>query len=358
MTLSDNKRLYDVATRHKVYIEGVKAGFTPLWDDAQAELSDELSILLGRVRYKTMDGLTKAELNKLVAALRFSQSKIYSRYTDKILAQMEAFMAADLEVSRRTYAYTHIELFSDSEKPPEIPTDKKAIAYIEEQNNELGLIPLFGIAAIAGSDDRMWSAIKNTPLPANGMYLLPLLKTFTTTAQAGTENAIRKAWANGDAVEETAANIIGNSAKQGTSSQLQRVAVQAAAVISTAIQHTASMTGAGVLSALYGEYVWRSVIDGRTSDICRDRNGRRYKFGNGPLPPAHMNCRSHISPVVGPDNAPDEGFYEWAARQPEAVRNDILGKGAARPKGETKYRARKALTLDQYKRKVNLILSR
>jgi SPP1 gp7 family putative phage head morphogenesis protein len=357
VTLSDNKRLYDVATRHKVYIESVKAGFAPLWNEAQAELSDELSFLLGRVRYKTMDGLTKSELNKLVAALRFSQTKIYSRYTEKILRQMEDFMAADLEVSRRTYAYTHIELLSDSEKPPEIPTDRKAIAYIEEQNKALGLIPLFGIAAVAGSDDRMWSAIKSTPLPASGMYLLPLLKTFTTTAQAGTENAIRKAWANGDTVADTMANIIGTSAKQGTASQLQRVAVQASAVISTAIQHAASMTGAGVLSALYKEYIWRSVIDGRTSDICRFRNGLRYTFGKGPLPPAHMNCRSHISPVIGPDNAPDEGFYEWAARQPEAIQDDILGKGN-RPAGEPKYRPRKSLTNEQYKRKINLILSR
>lgn len=41
----------------------------------------ELNRVLSRVKYKTLDGLTKAELNKLVLTLRESQTRIYSKYT-------------------------------------------------------------------------------------------------------------------------------------------------------------------------------------------------------------------------------------------------------------------------------------
>jgi len=45
-------------------------------------------------------------------------------------------------------------------------------------------------------------------------------------------------------------------------------------------------------------YEWVSTLDSRTSTICRSRDGQKYEFGKGPLPPAHPNCRSAISPVV------------------------------------------------------------
>ncbi|WBF76906.1 hypothetical protein PSV3_00204 [Septimatrevirus PSV33] len=59
------------------------------------EVNLELTRLLGRVRYKTLDGLSKAQLNKLVSELRESQSKIYSAYTQTLLEQLKEFMRAD-----------------------------------------------------------------------------------------------------------------------------------------------------------------------------------------------------------------------------------------------------------------------
>lgn len=375
MALSDNKRLYDIAVRQQVYVEGVKVQFAREFNFVLAELRLELNRVLSRVKYKTLDGLTKAELNKLVLSLRESQLRIYSKYTQQLIKQLKDFMVVDLEMNRRAYSLAHAEMnMEDGETTPKaptkvptkVPTDAQAIAYIKQQNESSNIIPLFGIASVTGNNDRLWSAVTNAPIPANGLYLLPFVKTFTTSAQAGVENTIRKAWSNGWTLQETIAELTGEDAKQGTSSQLQRVGVQAGAVTATALQHVAAVAGAGAISALFGWYVWRSVMDSKTSEICASRNWKRYRFGQGPIPPAHIRCRSHISPIVGNDDIAGESFYTWAIRQPANVQDDILGEangeslrnGSLKEKDLSKYEATRPLTLEEFRRKIIEVISR
>ena len=374
MALSDNKRLYDIATRHQVYIEGVKVQMAREFNFVLAELRLELNKLLRRVKYKTLDGLTKAELNRLVVSLRDSQSKVYNAYTQQILKQLKDFMTVNLEINRRVYSSAHAEMnmgdgemnMGDGETTPNVPTDAQAIAYIKQQNESSNIIPLFGIASVTGNNDRLWSAVTNAPIPANGLYLLPFVKTFATSAQAGVENIVRKAWANGWTLEETISAITGEDARQGTSSQLQRVGVQASAVVATAVQHVSAIVGAGVVSALFGWYMWHSVMDSRTTEICSSRNHKRYRYGAGPIPPAHIRCRSHIAPIVGNDDIAAETFYTWAVRQPANVQDDILGEangeslrnGSLKEKDLSKYEATRPLTLEEFRRKIIEILSR
>ena len=367
MALSDNKRLYDIAVRQQVYVEGVKVQFAREFNFVLAELRLELNRILSRVKYKTLDGLTKAELNKLVLSLRESQSRIYSKYTQQLIKQLKDFMAVDLEMNRRAYSLAHAEMnMEDGETPPKVPTDAQAIAYIKQQNESSNVIPLFGIASVTGNNDRLWSAVTNAPIPANGLYLLPFVKTFATSAQAGVENTIRKAWSNGWTLQETIAELTGEDAKQGTSSQLQRVGVQAGAVTATALQHVAAVVGAGAISALFGWYVWWSVMDSKTSEICTSRNRKRYRFGQGPIPPAHIRCRSHIAPIVGTDDIAAESFYTWAVRQPANVQDDILGEangeslrnGSLKQSDLPKFESRQALTLEEFRRKIIEVTSR
>ena len=376
MALSDNKRLYDIAIRQQIYVEGVKVQFAREFNFVLAELRLELNRVLSRVKYKTLDGLTKAELNKLVLSLRESQSRIYSKYTQQLIKQLKDFMAVDLEMNRRAYSVAHAEMnLEDGAAPPKIPTDAQAIAYIKQQNESSNIkqqnessniIPLFGIASVTGNNDRLWSAVTNAPIPANGLYLLPFVKTFATSAQAGVENTIRKAWSNGWTLQETIAELTGEDAKQGTSSQLQRVGVQASAVVATAIQHVAAVVGAGAISGLFGWYIWLSVMDSRTSEICTSRNRKRYRFGQGPIPPAHIRCRSHIAPIVGNDDIAAETFYNWAVRQPANVQDDILGEangeslrnGSLKEKDLSKYEATRPLTLEEFRRKIIEVISR
>jgi len=45
------------------------------------------------------------------------------------------------------------------------------------------------------------------------------------------------------------------------------------------------------------KYQWVSTLGPRTSDICQRLHGKIFTVGKGPLPPAHINCRSSIIPV-------------------------------------------------------------
>jgi hypothetical protein len=43
---------------------------------------------------------------------------------------------------------------------------------------------------------------------------------------------------------------------------------------------------------------WISTLDGRTSSVCRGRDGHVFPIDSGPRPPAHVNCRSSTVPVL------------------------------------------------------------
>jgi SPP1 gp7 family putative phage head morphogenesis protein len=69
----------------------------------------------------------------------------------------------------------------------------------------------------------------------------------------------------------------------------------------TAITHTQLVTSDEVFKEnkeIIKEVEWVSVLDSRTTDYCQEQNGKRYKVGQGPRPPAHFNCRSIVQPVV------------------------------------------------------------
>lgn len=363
MALSDNRRLYDISTRLAVYTEGVKVQQSREFSKVLRKITEVLRKLLGRIRYKTLDGLSKMQLNKLIIELRQSQSKIYSEYTVELIQQLKDFMQADLEVSRRAWVTSRIEL-DDDEESSEIISDENALKFMQEDNDKNNSA-LFGLAAVTGDTDRMWGQITNSPIPANGLFLVPFIKGFTVSAQASVENIIRKAWANRMTVEETLQALIGTEI-QGTSSQVSKIGVQAAAVIHTSLSHVAASVGAGVMSTVFNRYAWYSVIDNATTPICRHRNRKIYVFGKGPVPPAHIRCRSHIAPIASIGDIPEETFYSWLVNQPEAVQNSALTASGAealrdgRLKSEDlkEFESAQPLTLAEFRKRIKQILTR
>ena len=120
------------------------------------------------------------------------------------------------------------------------------------------------------------------------------------------------------------------------------------------------------MSALFGRYVWWSVMDGNTTEVCRSRNRKVYRYGTGPLPLAHIRCRSHTAPATSASDLAEETFYTWLARQPIDVQDDILGEeggeairsGKLKPNDIPKYEADKPLTYEQFRKKIKEVLSR
>lgn len=105
---------------------------------------------------------------------------------------------------------------------------------------------------------------------------------------------------------------------------------------SSRARHAALEENAGLLEG----YEWVAVLDLRTTLICGGRDGRLYRLGQGPLPPAHWNCRSTIAPVVGEEFqkkslpgfkkptgkiTPETTYGDWLKQQTADFQNEALG---------------------------------
>ena len=291
MTEQDEQELalYDEATRTEVYSDGVKASLALLWLSFSDELRAEIRRELLGLEVDSLAKLSKGQLNALIYRLRATQNRIYGEYSAKILKELERFAGVTQDLTREVYAV--------------------------DKSLEVG---------------KLWAKIKNAPMPANGVYLDPFLKQFSTSSIAEVENALRKAWVNGDTLQETLAHIAGKRTKQGVSSVLQLIERRAAAVGETVGAHVFTQVAATTLASAFGQYRWVSVMDSRTSEICIERNGKIYTFGLGPVPPAHIRCRSHIAPTLGGTVKP-ENLAQWLARQPEAISAELASYANRKP---------------------------
>lgn len=71
---------------------------------------------------------------------------------------------------------------------------------------------------------------------------------------------------------------------------------------------------------------WASVLDTRTSEVCRSLDQKTFKVGEGPRPPAHPNCRSVVVPLFWVSKRyVRENWDEWFARQPDEVKKEAVG---------------------------------
>lgn len=334
MSLADARRLFDIAIRLQIYVEAVKVHQGLQFSLVLREVQEEFRKLLFRVNYKTLDALSKNELNKLVLRLRESQSTLYSKYLTKVLKQLQDFMQAALTVNRISYVSGFVEVEEDEDDF--LPSDEQASAFIVAENKKNVPTAVYGIAAITKGSNALWSRVANEPIAANGVLVEGYVKAFVGHARVTAESQIMRAYANSFTPAQAVAEAEG---------QFKKLQNQGNAILSTSIQHVESVVGAAVQSALFGSYVWASVIDSGTTDICRKRNRKVYTYGSGPYPPAHVGCRSTTVPYRGGEPH-TETLYTWIKRQKPAFQDFALGKQVAEAVRSGKAQAKDITHLD------------
>lgn len=353
--LADNRKLYDIAIRLQLFVECVKVWQARQFDKVLLEVNDELRKLLGRVNYKTLDGLTKRELTKLVLEVKQMQSRLYSRFTADFLKQMQDFVNATAHVNRIIYASAFVDEDEEDVDVLEL-TDSEAMKVIEKENDSSGFPFLLGLAALKPSGkQRLWASIKNQPIAANGTFLESFIKAQLGSASVAAENRIRKGVANKSTPQAVAI--------EGTK-DIARISAQGSAVSATIMQHILSMVSESFTSGLFGRYEWISVIDSGTTDICRSRNHKIYEYGRGPVPPAHIRCRSSIVPYRG-KGSPKETFGAWLGRQSSRIQDVALGTATGKRFREGKIKAADlnkvanppAMSAEELKESVSIILT-
>jgi SPP1 gp7 family putative phage head morphogenesis protein len=126
---------------------------------------------------------------------------------------------------------------------------------------------------------------------------------------------------------------------------------QVLTVVRTSVQQVANEASQQVYRSnqdVTKKYRYLATLDSRTSAICRSLDGKEFKYGEGPLPPVHFNCRSTTIPiidyralglrppeeVIGPARRAAEGgqvsadtnYGQWLQRQSKEYQAEVLGK--------------------------------
>jgi SPP1 gp7 family putative phage head morphogenesis protein len=198
--------------------------------------------------------------------------------------------------------------------------------------------------------------------PFQGRLLREWVKDLDEASFRRLRDQIRIGYVEGESVANVVKRVRGTAALGFKDGVMEISRRGAEALVRTAITHTANAAKeeffAANPSAIRGVR-WSSVLDSRTTPVCRARDGKVYPVGEGPRPPAHIRCRSTTVAVLnGEPDAPETETYQgWLKRQPTTLQDDILGKakGQLFRKGALDLdrfvdRSGKELTLEQLRR--------
>ena len=118
---------------------------------------------------------------------------------------------------------------------------------------------------------------------------------------------------------------------------------QVRTIVRTSVNQVQTMANQAVYSAnqdITKKYEYVATLDARTTALCGSLDGRKFKYGEGPEPPQHFNCRSTTVPIIDdddlrrrfPDTRPSEvgrvpqdlSYPDWLNRNPN-MQTQALG---------------------------------
>ena len=300
--------LIEVATRHQVYLERLKAGEVNAGKHALAALEKGIRDVLAALDTDLPD-LTQRELGALLRRLREKHTQVM---TDELIKRLEnleklAGYEAAFEAKALTLAVDGVLLT--------VPDARKAMALALRQ-----------------------------PIQATGELLEPFLKGANEKQIAAINRLIRNGRAQGLTNQQMIRAVRGTKALNYRDGIMARLGRDAESVIRTAVQHVSqasrNMTWAANSDVING-YSFVATLDSLTTQQCRSLDGTTHELGRGPIPPLHVRCRSTTvasvdpkwdfldagatrSAEFGPVDS-DLSYYEWLKRQPASFQDDAIG---------------------------------
>lgn len=329
--------LLDVEIRQQIYLEGVKNVEQENFDPTLEAIAALLALMLTKRGVETLGELSKNEIRRMMAALNRQLSKTLNKFQRNTILRLQEFLSVELGITKGNF---------------ENITGKKVFA--------------FNYKGTKAGNRIIWDKIAKGIVPGVGLDPLTMYRNFSGAVMLGLKKLIYSAYADNLSVKEAILKFTGTKANEFKDGLYNTFRNQFAAINDTAIQYISSFLAAAVSRLFFDRYQWVSVLDSRTTDICRSRNGKIYDYATGPQPPAHFRCRSRTVAVTVAQPAPvPASFLVWANRQPAGVQNDIFGKRQANAlrKGDLtetdvpKFANTSRLTLEEYKSKRSLMLS-
>lgn len=135
--------------------------------------------------------------------------------------------------------------------------------------------------------------------PIQGQPLQKWFRGMGNMAIVDTEKVIRRGLVEGQSVDDMVRQIVPRAGQGRT--VLKKLRRNADAVVRTSVNHV--VTQARQQTFIENKDVvkgWQflATLDNKTSELCISLDGRQFPVGKGPLPPAHVRCRSTSTPVL------------------------------------------------------------
>ena len=118
---------------------------------------------------------------------------------------------------------------------------------------------------------------------------------------------------------------------------------QVRTIVRTSVNQVRTMANQSEYAAnqdITKKYEYVATLDARTTALCGSLDGKKFRYGEGPEPPQHFNCRSTTVPIIDdedlrrrfPDTRPSEvgrvpqdlSYPDWLKRNPN-MQTQALG---------------------------------
>lgn len=274
-TQTINELYRDGALRHQIAVRGYSAGeakkVAKLLEQADADLVDKLKKRLSKFGNRAVDPT--------------------SDRWKALLSDIRALRAETIKAAQDS-ATVDLGQFAKDEYDAELAL-LKSVSPLEVDFAVVSAVQLRAIA---------------TAKPFDGHLLKDWWQSLAQLDQKNLVQAIQIGMTQGQPVDDIVRRVAGTRANKYSDGVLSITRRNAQAITRTAINHVSNQAR-GTLweenKTLFQAKIWSSTLDGRTSAICRARDGHGVPVGNsklpegvpelmpaGATPPAHVNCRS------------------------------------------------------------------
>lgn len=330
MPITTKLDLLDVIIRHQIYVEFFKNENADDGNEAVDWLMTLLSLYLTKLGKTDFSEMTKADVSGFISYGKKNFANNFGKYNKAMLTKIKSFFYADYSMLKSLFGS-----FTRKSSASAPPTGK------------------------------LWVKLLGQPSPGIGEEPKRLVRTFAASGFNSFAKIVKQAFAEKWTIADFLKSLVGTKELKFKDGLALKLKNQLSATIETFISTVTNFLNYSIGKILFDEYQWVSVLDNRTTVICRGRDGNIYRYGSGPIPPAHYRCRSSIVPVFERAIRDMPTFTNWIVGQPVAVMDDILGTDLARrarngnstPEDLTNVLRKRKLSLDNFIQKRKLILT-
>jgi len=301
------------------YSNGVAIRIIKAYNDVIIEATNQLATLdpesITAYRLRTILVQLKESLNTwagdstLLMTEELQGLAILER--DFMLQQLEAIRPPGAETIVRS-----VEISPDFAKAV-VTTDPTSLDIISLSDDLPGAVRTFAQITVADGT--------TLTLP-NGEIIRNAFNNMTTNQAQIFSQTIRTGLLMGDSVETIVRRLKGKlqEGSRGTIDQLAQkggvVTVkpthQIRTIVRTSVTQVTDAAREEVALAnsdITEKYIYRALLDSRTTALCRSLDGNIYKWGEGPVPPLHWNCRSiRVALIKGAEEIQKSRFTDYA----------------------------------------------